>query len=382
MPIERCHKISVEACAKQCVVGKSGVSCAESANAFLHGRGTAVDVGRGLEMARLGCDLGDSPSCTNLAWLYSEGKGVERNPGKAAELHERACNRGWMLACSNFGVALAKGEGVDKDVPRAMELFRRACASNNRLGQMQGCYNLSVYLLYDADHPDQHQDAVDFLHRSARAGHGWASLALVGLHREGRLLDADPGRIRLLLYEACSRGEAVGCKEIQGGASEVPGVPRGTHQCEYERVYECRDQCDRGHAGSCKYLASMLHRSDVMEHDSVEALRLYELSCKSGDVDACGELATFLEMMDAKQNADRIRQLRGDSCKQGSPVACAWLSFEERDPAAKTALIEKACRWGAADACRKLARDETDPTKSARLERKACRLEGKPDCES
>ncbi|NUO51887.1 MAG: sel1 repeat family protein [Polyangiaceae bacterium] len=381
MPIEDCRTIPVETCAKQCVEGRSGVSCADAANAFIYGRGVRADPARGAEMARHGCDLGQSAACTNLAWLYSEGKGVARNPRKAAELHERACDQGWMLACTNFGAALLSGDGVDKDVPRAVQLFRRACASKDRRGQLHGCFNLGSQLLADADHPEQHQDAVDFLHRSARAGLGRASFMLVGLHNAGKLLDFDAGRIDYLLREACSHGEPAACADIPWENGEPVGVPRGTHQCEYESVYECRDQCQKGHTGSCIYLASMLYRGDKMEKEPTEAKRLYESACKSGYVSACSELAAVLEIEDPK-SAPRVKDLREDSCNRGNPVACSWVARDTKDPSAQIALVEKACRWGAADGCRKLALAETDPARIAWLKRKACRLDNKPDCES
>ena len=81
------------------------------------------------------CDQGWMTGCAQLADAYLRGDGTAKNYDLAAREYGKACAGGVASACSDIGYMYKIGEGVARDDSKALGYLRRACD----LGMAQAC---------------------------------------------------------------------------------------------------------------------------------------------------------------------------------------------------------------------------------------------------
>jgi hypothetical protein len=161
------------------------------------------------------------------------------------------------------------------------------------------------------------------------------------------------------------------------------GLPEGTRQCEYTNLAECTDECDRGNAGSCKYLAGMYAKGKVVAKDLGKAEQLYAMACSKEDASACTDLATliFNRGPSGAEEKTKAEGLRRKACDDGEPVACAFVAVDLRQKGNSDwkKIAALACEWGDAESCYRLAQETAEPEKK-RLTQRGCALGFKDAC--
>jgi hypothetical protein len=81
------------------------------------------------------CDQGWMTGCAQLADAYLRGDGTAKNYELAEREYSKACEGGVASACSDIGYMYKIGEGVARDDTKALGYLKRACD----LGMVQAC---------------------------------------------------------------------------------------------------------------------------------------------------------------------------------------------------------------------------------------------------
>jgi hypothetical protein len=212
-----------------------------------------------------------------------------------------------------------------------------------------------------------------------------------------------------------------GCEKPQ---SDTP------YQCEMGDAATCEAQCNKGHAGSCYVLGSMLRAgadgkkdwkraaallSKACEADHAEACRaagamvaaghgvaknakqaseMLTRSCDGGDALGCVELGKLM-LSDEKLNAGDAQYVFRKACYGGEYEGCTWLGNMRQDglggmkanPKMANKFFEKGCKEGSALACYKLGMNtragtgtKKDKAKAAELLERACQAGHEAAC--
>jgi hypothetical protein len=81
------------------------------------------------------CEQGWMTGCAQLAEAYLRGDGTAKNYELAAREYNKACEGGVASACSDIGYMYKIGDGVPRDDTKALAYLKRACD----LGMSQAC---------------------------------------------------------------------------------------------------------------------------------------------------------------------------------------------------------------------------------------------------
>jgi hypothetical protein len=142
----------------------------------------------------------------------------------------------------------------------------------------------------------------------------------------------------------------------------LPAAGSAPVQCAPGNAAFCREQCDRGDAGSCATLAWMTLTSAATKEDLEAAAKLAQKACDAGDLHACGDAAAALRGSPDPVEAAPVLKLYLTSCERGDAEACADLgelvegpAAGEPDPAKAMRLFARGCAGGLAAACGRLA---------------------------
>jgi TPR repeat protein len=169
-----------------------------------------------------------------------------------------------------------------------------------------------------------------------------------------------------------------------------------TYQCEPGDEASCKEQCDKGHPGSCGALGRMLANGYKVSRDEARAATVLQKGCDGGDAPSCTALGRLsADGRGTKEDPAGAAKLWEKACAQGDAPACGLLgaAFEAgrgvtADPARSAALYGQACSGGDDRGCaaaaalyaagRGVARDVA---KAAELYERACQGSEAAACE-
>ncbi len=235
---------------------------------------------------------------------------------------ERHCAEGRLDAC------IAAARELEGKSPAgagyAAELFRFACES----GAPAGCRGLGL------------------------------------LYRDGRGIDADVSRARVLLEQACAQGDALSCVD----AAELTLAVSAD---EAQAADLLAQACNRGAGSAC--LRVLRSERAVAPVSGDRERGLLEQACAGDDPEGCTLLGdALLEGLIAPQSSVAAAHHFRAACEAGQSEGCLRLAVltEQgdgviRDAGAAVALYARACGAGLAPACARQASITRAATKAA-----------------
>ena len=87
------------------------------------------------ELFTRACNEGWMSGCAQLADAYRRGEGTAKDHDRAVREYSKACEGGFAAACSDIGYMYKVGDGVGRDEAKALGYLKRACD----LGMTQAC---------------------------------------------------------------------------------------------------------------------------------------------------------------------------------------------------------------------------------------------------
>ena len=87
------------------------------------------------ELFTRACNEGWMSGCAQLADAYRRGEGTAKDHDRAVQEYSKACEGGFAAACSDIGYMYKVGDGVGRDEAKALGYLKRACD----LGMAQAC---------------------------------------------------------------------------------------------------------------------------------------------------------------------------------------------------------------------------------------------------
>ncbi len=403
----------------ECRKTKAAPACLKSADAFEYGIQTPKDPARAIGFLELGCAGGDCDSCLRRsraaggsAWTgkgaaacekacaaasrsspraeekKDEKKDEEKDEEEDEEEHEEdvAADPG-LDTCDAAVRLLLRGKRTAATDKRAAAMLHKRCAaSGNSCDPLAG---LVVASSLPAAERDKALSVLDA--RCGReGGHGSharncrvrefrAEFAKHSAHCGGRdvsgcsaaaeiLSDLGDGPSAVRLFGVgCRGGDPVAC--LKGAAIVDRGLYDAFPDPAQAALWRGQGEaaCTGGHAGACKYLASMYRFGSGVPADkaraaalATRALQLFEQACDAGDATACIEAAAaYRGGPAAAENADKglpwlekgCALRNGEACRQAGWQYSRAGSMRPKDPAKAALLFEAGCRHGDASAC-------------------------------
>jgi len=269
---------------KGCKGGQSN-ACYNLAIALYNGRGVSVAKDKALVLARKACTDGRAQACSMAAHQYHFGDGVPEDLKSAAKLYLLACKGGDKGACSDLGVMAHAGQAMQKNERLAARLFKMACDG----GAPIGCSNL-----------------------------GYLVEVGKGVQQNRRLAAA--------IYEKACRESSAEC--LWWGVAHQTGL---TGKVDMKRAaLEWRKTCDSSKVGgasssgqliACALVSELLGDKQPLNHQFLnQAAKVWQASCKSGDMRDCAQLGVAVLALGQKPLARRMFTL---ACSGGDVWACA-----------------------------------------------------------
>ena len=216
-----------------------------------------VDPHAAVRYFRLGCELDDGESCARLATAYWTGHGTLPDQIGALTTFVKACELGVGRACREAGDISTVGvEGTSPDGATGGLWYQLGCDQ----GDGESCAAAGVWLERgDVMEADPVAARASF-ERGCELGAGRAcTLLAVRVARGGEGSRRDPGAAATLWMQACTLGDAEGCRSSARAWKTGRGVT-GESLSEAMRWLEkgCADLSD---GGSCRELAQLAFRS-------------------------------------------------------------------------------------------------------------------------
>lgn len=214
--------------AKEAKTGESGTETGEDIAAILQAvPGEPEEVGQLREKAR----AGDLMSMGHLGALYLEGTVIPLDPAKGVALMEKAASGGLAKAQIHYGLALMNGTWMHADPVEGKKWIRRAAEQDNVIA----CGILGSFILSDwreGDDPEEREQAVKWIRRSAKWGEPSAQFFLGTMYMEGKVIPKNRTLATLWFRRSARRGYApafyqAGICFLDGvGMSPDPGMAR------------------------------------------------------------------------------------------------------------------------------------------------------------
>ena len=248
-PVEKASLGHEETRLERACQGGDAHACADLANRYFHGTGSAIDYSRATRFSTMACDGGSALGCNLLGVIYATGKGVAVDTARAIGLYRKACDGGFALGCSNLGFFYRDGIGVDQDFARAIELYRMACDG----GDADGCSDLGFMYGTGLGVELAYTSAVALYRRACDAGGAMGCKNLGGMYEYGLGVDQDY-QLAVLYYEkGCDGGEALGCASL--GRMLYSGRGVAVNQAKGRALID--KACTMGNLGSCEKLKEL-----------------------------------------------------------------------------------------------------------------------------
>jgi hypothetical protein len=152
--------------------------------------------------------------------------------------------------------------------------------------------------------------------------------------------------------QGAAQREAAACPAglVESGGKCTTPESATAFQCRPGDRNECRAQCERGHAGSCRALAELLASST----DAANAVAPAQRACEAGEARACSVLGELMRAGSGVPKDEAAAQTRFEQgCTGGDAAGCTSLgkAVMASDAARALALFVKACEGGDAAGC-------------------------------
>jgi TPR repeat protein len=298
------------------------------------------------------CDLGYSMACNSDQWHDADGL---PDLQKAAKLFTGQCSRtdpaaclvdGWAIEAEPIDPKLTGDDKVDAQVDllvRAQRQFRSGCGS----WHPAPCFELARYSWERAALGDETPKEQNVREAAARR-------LLTGQCRDdylpacvalGDLLPQLPEKIDSrgsagnLYKKACDAGYAQGCYRL--GVLVAPQLSETENRHWFEAL------CERGHSGSCLWVARSM--SEAAGSD-VEALEAWKRACLFHAPEGCRRAGPLL-VADRPAEALQVFRL---GCAFKDNAACGQLGLlliKQDQGKAAIAHLDTGCEAGVVDAC-------------------------------
>ncbi|MFT4623237.1 MAG: TPR repeat protein [Myxococcota bacterium] len=298
------------------------------------------------------CDEGSDTACKNRRWYSSVGPDLAR----AADQLKQNCKDGDAAACLVNGWKLSQVRpGVlspeASDPLLARRLFQVGCDG----GLQRACAELGWMALQGVAGEADPQLALSLLGTACEAGVRPAC----GGAAEASAARNEPQAVARWL----ARGEGHGAVKLAQGRIAAAAGKRGSA----ERAFLAA--CDAGAPMGCTLAAG-------------GAPSLLERACDAGEGDACGEIATMVDLERAQVLAERACAYDSASgCRVQSEVLLGKAARgldQPGDVITAERALAKACRIGDGQAC--FALGQADPHHGLPHVERACRLGHEPAC--
>ena len=158
------------------------------------------------------------------------------------------------------------------------------------------------------------------------------------------------------------------------------------YSCQPDNVLECKEQCDKGHPGSCNSLGFLYFDGRGVQLDRQKAAELFNIACRGGDMHGCNNLGTaYYKGLGMIQSNEFALESYKEAC-HATPELCYNLGVFMRDDgrgypskARAAELFSRSCLGGNISGCSELANAYSsgagvnkDLVKAKELYNKAC----------
>ena len=193
------------------------------------------------------CEKGKARACLQVASAYYQGRGAPQSFPQASHFFEQACRRGAHEGCFHLANMLEAGRGVKKDLPAAIKQYGLSCQGKVGLG----CFRVGQFWYQGEGGRRDVDQAVGFFKKSCDVSHKYQGLS---------------------------------CFFVGQAFMAGSGVPRSLIQ---SAVY-MKKSCGLGDRKGCAGLAALYETGrGGLKKDLTEARRLYEKSCRGGQLASC-----------------------------------------------------------------------------------------------
>jgi hypothetical protein len=293
---------------------------------YLRGLEYAVhDSAKAITVARAACEAGENFACAELAEIYYTGEGTAPDLPEAARLFRHLCDAQWQAdSCFNYALMLGKGEVGAPEASGVVRYYRLGC----RRGSDAACINLANYYAESPEVPEFRQIAAGLLEQSCERGAIMACANLATLIYDHRLGSDFATRAVSLYRSACERGHGDACRSLgnlaQDGvaAAGAPGDAIGLFV----------KGCELGSGISCYNAGLMYFIGYNVATDQDAGLRWFAKGCLLDSASACAgaALASF--------------STESGLPNRGVDVARRWLELARAlDP--DNALVQSFTEW-------------------------------------
>jgi len=327
---------------------KSGPACYFLGNAYLAGKGTAVDATAGARALSSGCDVGSGASCVALGEQYRGQHELDRALGvfdracqqydnadgchaageilaeradgdhdaaRLTDLAERACRLA-TASCDLAGYLFATGKGGTRDETAATAAYVQACQAGNPTA----CSAAAARIAHGTGTPADGPLAVKIWERACETGSGEDCYQAAIAHRDGELVPADPARSVALLGVGCVRKSPRACEDAGEALRDGVGIAVDPP----EAMQYLAAGCALGRGETCTILGDDLRDGASVEVDREGARAAYQRGCTAATPDAAA-CAAWGALADDPA-ASLLASAR--ACRLGEPASCRGLDAQ------------------------------------------------------
>jgi uncharacterized protein len=293
------------------------------------------------------CSAHDTRACNVAAEALFDGKnGAPFDPKRSFPLAKTACDAGDAFGCALLGYHYQDGSGTPWSAARAIAAYDKAC----RGGAGVACYNLAG--MYGGGH---------------------------GIVVDHAKYDAYTEKARLAWNASCDGSDTRWCTNA---GFLIEDKDRAAAEVRYRRG------CDRGDPIACVQVARVGLQTGKLKPDAFIAA--VDRICTSGEVVACGVLASFLDggANGVIKDAKRAFEVAKKACDMNDASSCEVVGTAyargdvvARDYQATDRYLRLACERRSAEACVLLARAHASDADGAPFAQRGCEMNNAEACE-
>ncbi len=299
-----------------------GEGCYKLGNLLLNGKGFESSILDAILVYTKGCKLGHTGACygVGIQLLNSKDKSLEERSREFFRLgcYETVESKETFSSCNKLAQIYMEGIGVQIDDNKSVELLKKAC--NNGKGEKQSCRVLGTY------------------------------------HNNGYILEQDYSKAASYFKKGCISYEDILTYKMLGGVypsminslscKKLSGLYKFGHGVKQDKYFE----------EYYKKIAQNIALNDK------EAARLFEKSCKSGNIEGCENMGLLYTLSpEVKRDYGKVTQSSEIGCGFGDVESCYWFGVSNWggegirvNHSKGKKLIFKACSDGLKQACKDL----------------------------
>ena len=224
-------------------------------------------------------DAGFSKSTFELGKLFLKNKKSIRNLSEGASYIKCAADENNPDAIYQYGMCLKKGIGVLKNINESVKYFQLA----SQLGNQDATYEYAKYLFKHSTSPDEKENSINLLKKSAQQGFRKAQARLdkiVSVENQNNSNNATQPSIKPKEY-IIDKYNSIKEDFLQGISQQL---------VEYEN-----DFISMGNATIIKEFAELYEEGKRVKLDIDRALRYYQMAANLGDSDAQLKYGLYLQ---------------------------------------------------------------------------------------